>query len=454
MTELVKQTTFKSLLVRQQLIAVGLSLLLSIPIVLLFAYLYIVNVIDSDIELAKKVGNEAINTQLSSGWQTKNLDLITQIVTEQLPDSVVIFQKSPAYLEAGDTQIHPVSPHHALILSFIRQVEKNQQTIEHANFSKGEIYVALPIQFQKACIDCTFIPLGNNENYMGELAGTMLIQATTSIRNGYTVVVITFLVLFLGIFTAMVTYMLNLFAEDKILAPIAQLAQRVKNLKINSTERQVSWQRIPQEVIEVDQLDESITSHIDNIRTVYERLDSLMMTEVETGLYHQARFNEIMRYEVFRSYRYKHPFSLMVIKLLQVRVLNSTAKNIEEEEPGSKYLFFGNILNNGMRETDMSFRLDDQIFAVVAPETDEAGMKIVKDDIYRRLISIPLEEEAHKATALPEYEFTIQVGVSTYNCDDTKAKQVLKSAIRSMQQSEKQIGHYPPYKHKEVESTQ
>lgn len=444
-----KQTTFKSVLIRQLFLAIGLSLLITLPIISIFAYSYFNSHIGEDIDNVETIAFEAINDHLSTGWQPDNLQLLENEISEKIPGAIITLQKVPLFLDADDPVIEPETPHQARMLSFIRQAESEEQTVKESNIRNNNICIATPIKFQTACLDCAGIPLGAGDLYRGDLIGTMLIQAPMNLEKSYASAAITFFTIFFLLFTIIAAYSTSQLVESNLLQPLIKLADRIRRLKISSTERKIDWQRSPHEMLEIDHIDEYITEHVDSIRGIYDKLDALMVTEHETGVFHQARFNEVMRYEVFRSYRYKRPFSLMVIKLVQVRVLNSTAKNIEEEEPGSKYMYFGNNLHNATRETDMSFRLDEHIFAVVAPETDDAGIHMVKDDIYRRLINNPLPEEANRNTALPEYEFTIQVGHSTYSCDHTSAKDVLQKAIEEMQRAPHQTGRYPPYKNKQ-----
>ncbi|MDX1351782.1 MAG: diguanylate cyclase, partial [Thiomicrorhabdus sp.] len=253
-----------------------------------------------------------------------------------------------------------------------------------------------------------------------------------------------FFLLFLSIFIAVATLITNRLIQTNLLVPLAGLNERVKRLRLSSHEQYIDWERMPQKMLEIDQIDESISQHIQTIHGIYDKLDALVVTEHETGLFHKERFNEVIRYELFRSHRYQRPFSLVLIKLVTVKTLNATAKNIEMEEPGSKYMIFGQILNSDTRDTDMAFRLEEHIFAIIAPETDEKGIEFVKQDIYNRLINSSTPTGIERSIARPEYEFTIQVGSATYNGDDTSAKELLKAAVVSMREATQQTGRYPP----------
>ncbi len=440
-----KQQTFKSLLIKQLFIAIALGLLIALPLISIPGYLFLNTSINHDIEQVEKISYEAINNHLSTGWQKHNIQNVYLDVRQQMPNAALFLQKAPQYLDDGDDVIDPATPTSAEFLKLIKQVEKDERTIVDTNFVTKTISAAIPIKFKTDCLVCHSVQVANGEIYPGALAGTMVLQVPMSIDSISTTSAVIFFIIFLMLFTIIAAIVTNKLVQNNLLTPLEILANRVKRLRISSHERHIDWQRTPQTLIEIDHIDESISEHINIIRNVYDKLDALVVTEHETGLFHRDRFNEVMRYEMFRAHRYQHPFSLLIIKLEQVRVLNSTAKNLEKEDPGSKYMVFGQILHNDTRETDMSFRLEEHIFAIVAPETGIEGVHKMREDIYRRLISNELPEEEGRQIAQAEYEFTIKVGTATYNSDnETNAKDMLKTAIDSMRDAKPQIGCYPP----------
>lgn len=443
-TQQIKQHSFRSVLLKQLFIAISLSFILTIILTAIPAYFLLNNAINSDIKEVETVSYEAINTHLSSGWQKLNIENVYKDVRKEIPSAALFLQKAPQYLDAGDDVIQPSNATKATFLRLIQQVENDERTIIETNLLSNHINAAIPIKFKTECLVCHTQQVQTGEIYSGALGGTMVLQVPMSINHISATSVIVFFIIFLIIFTIIATMITNRLVQRNLLSPLAMLSERIKKLRLSSHEQHINWQRTPQKMVEIDHIDEDISNHIHSIRRIYDKLDALMVTEHQTGLFHKDRFNEVMRYEMFRSHRYKHPISLMIIKLAKVKVLNATAKNLEVEEPGTKYLTFGHILHNDTRETDMSFRLEEQIFAVVAPDTDEAGAQYLKEDIFRRLISMELPQDAERTSATPEYEFTIQVGYSTYIGDNTSPKEILKSAVRSMQASQPTTGRYPP----------
>mgnify|MGYP000016464694 CR=1 FL=1 len=440
-----KQYTFKSVLLNQIFIAIALAFAISLPLTGIPAYFALNHTINSDIENLEQKSYEAVNEHLNTGWQPYNIDKVYQGIREAMPGAALFLQKAPQFLDPEeDDVIDPSTPTTATFQRLIEDVQRNERLIVETNILNSTINAAIPIKFQSQCLVCHSQEVKTGEIYACALAGTMVLQVPMSINQVSATSTISFFVMFLLIFIVIATIITNKLIQTKLLEPLANLNERVKRLRLSSHEQHIDWQRIPQQMIEIDQIDESISAHIQTIRGIYDKLDALVVTEHESGLFHKERFNEVMKYELFRSHRYQHSFSLVLIKLVDVKVLNSTAKNIEIEAPGSKYMVFGQILHSDTRETDMAFRLEEHIFAVVAPETGEEGIKTFKSDIYARLINSDIPQDVKRSIARPEYQFTIQVGHATYNGDDTTAKELLKTAVQSMRDSEQQTGRYPP----------
>ena len=440
-----KQYTFKSVLLNQLFIAIAVAFAISLPLTGIPAYFALNHTINSDIETLEKESYDSVNEHLNTGWQPYNIDKVYQQLRERMPGAALFLQKAPQFLDPDEDDIvDPSTPTTATFKRLIEDVQRNERLIVETNILNSTINAAIPIKFQNQCLVCHSQEVKTGAIYAGALAGTMVLQVPMSINQISATSTIGFFLVFLLIFIAVATVITNKLIQTNLLVPLAGLNERVKRLRLSSHEQHIDWQRTPQMMVEIDQIDESISQHIQTIHGIYDKLDALVVTEHETGLFHKERFNEVIRYELFRSHRYQHPFSLLLIKLVNVKILNATAKNIEAEEPGSKYMVFGQILHNDTRETDMAFRLEEHIFAIVAPETDEAGAEVVKKDIYHRLINSEIPADIQRSIARPEYEFTIQIGHSTYQGDDSTAKDLLKAAVASMRESEEQVGRYPP----------
>ena len=356
-----KQRTFKSLLLKQLVIAIALGLIITIPIISIPAYFFFNSSINDDIAKVEEISYEAINTHLATGWQKHNVDQVYRDIRQAIPDATLFLQKAPDYLDNNDDKVNPNSPMHVEFTKLIEQVETDERIVVDSNFVSKTISAAIPIKFKNECLVCHASEVASGQIYAGALGGTMVMQVPMTVESVSTTSSIIFFILFILLFTIIAAVVTNHLVQNKLLTPLENLDARVRRLRLSSHQRNIDWQRTPQDLIEIDHIDQSISHHIDIIKAVYSKLDKIMLTEHETGLFHRSSFNEVLQYELSRAQRYKGTFSLVIIKLEHVRTLNATAKNLENEKPGSKYLTFGQILNNDTRASDMSFRLEDKI---------------------------------------------------------------------------------------------
>ena len=442
-----KQYSFRALLLGQLFIAIAISFAITIPLTAIPAYIILNQAITSDIENLEDQSHKVINEHLSTGWQPHNIDKVYQNIRQNNPNAALFLQKSPEFLNDKDEIIQPTTPTTITFESLIREVEKTERTIIKTNLLDANITAAIPIKFKSQCLVCHAAQVRTGEIYNDALAGTMTIQVPMSINHLSAKTVLFFALLFFLVFTIVATIITNRLIQTNLLTPLDALKHRLQRLQLSSHEQEFDWQRTHQKMLEIDEIDESITEHIDTIKHIYSKLDALLVTEHETGLFHKDHFQEVLRYEMDRTIRYQRPFSLLIIKLVNVKILNATAKNLEVEEPGSKYLFFGQALNHETRDTDMAFRLEDNIFAIVAPETDEDGIEHVEKILNQRLINTSYSAiSEQRATTKPEYEITVKEGYVTFKGGEVSAKDLLKHAIQTMQQDTEFKGTYPAEK--------
>ena len=441
-----KQFTFSTLLLKQIFIAIGLSFAIALPLVAVPGYFVLKHNISSDIASIEDLSYQSVNEHLGTGWQPYNVDKVYQTLREKMPNAAFFLQKSPQFLGPEDDVIDPSTPTTATFKSLVQIVESTERRVVNTNVLSGTISAGLPIIFKNQCLVCHAQQVQSGEVYTGALAGTLVLQVPMSIEHISSTSILVFFFMFLVLFIIVATVITNKLVNQNLLHPLADLNKRVKRLKLSSHEQHIDWQRTPQTMLEIDQIDESISDHIQTIQSIYDKLDTLTVTEHDSGLFHNERYHEVINYELFRSRRYHHPFSLILVKLVKVKVLNATAKNIDKEDSDSKYMVFGQILHNDSRETDLAFRLEEKIFSIIAPVTDEEGAITLKNDLYERLSHSALPAGISISTALPEYQFTIQIGSATFSEENNSAQVLMRMAVKDMQESEMQTGTYPPKK--------
>jgi two-component system, cell cycle response regulator len=93
-----------------------------------------------------------------------------------------------------------------------------------------------------------------------------------------------------------------------------------------------------------------------------------------TGLYNRGYFEHFLYREIKKAQRYKVPVALMILKMDGAQEVSG---EIDGGESNSFYGTLGNIIRNNIREVDIGARCSEEMFAVVLPNTNIEGSKIV-----------------------------------------------------------------------------
>ena len=91
----------------------------------------------------------------------------------------------------------------------------------------------------------------------------------------------------------------------------------------------------------------------------------LSITDALTQLYNSRYFYSKLEEEIYRSVRYKHPLSLLLIDIDDFKILNDRYGHLE----GDKALTMaGKIIKDCLRKTDSAYRYGGEEFTVILPE--------------------------------------------------------------------------------------
>jgi diguanylate cyclase (GGDEF)-like protein len=93
----------------------------------------------------------------------------------------------------------------------------------------------------------------------------------------------------------------------------------------------------------------------------------LSITDALTQLYNSRYFYSKLEEEIYRSARYKHPLSLLLIDIDDFKTLNDRYGHLE----GDKILSMsGKIIKDCLRKTDSAYRYGGEEFTVILPGTE------------------------------------------------------------------------------------
>jgi diguanylate cyclase (GGDEF)-like protein len=151
------------------------------------------------------------------------------------------------------------------------------------------------------------------------------------------------------------------------------------------------------------------------LRAAHEELERLAMTDELTGTSNRRHFLAQMEKEYERARRYRHFTSLAMLDLDHFKRVNDRYGH----PAGDQVLkHFGALLLSHLRSEDAVGRLGGEEFALLLPETEQAGARTVLERIRQDLAGAALESIA------PDFRYTFSAGIAElepdtpFTCDD------------------------------------
>ena len=164
-----------------------------------------------------------------------------------------------------------------------------------------------------------------------------------------------------------------------------------------------------------------------------------------TGLYNRRYFNEMLDYEVGRSERHGHEFSILMLDLDDFKDINDTYGH-----PCGDTALIGvaDSLRSVVRKGDLATRIGGDEFAIILTETNKAGGMVVAEKLRSELRDVAFSAPNGKT-----FHITTSIGLVSYpqdahNISDLmtgvdiglyRAKKLGKDTVCSVEQIETQI---------------
>lgn len=158
-------------------------------------------------------------------------------------------------------------------------------------------------------------------------------------------------------------------------------------------------------------------------RTLAE-LEYYSMHDPLTGLYNRRQFNNILEYEIGRSERHGHEFSLLMLDLDDFKDINDSYGHPTGDEA---LCGVAEILRENVRKGDLAARIGGDEFAVILMETGREGAATVAATLGR-----VLRERVFTAPDSKHFHLTVSVGIATYPVDAQNESDLLAGADVAM----------------------
>ncbi|TWA69125.1 PAS domain S-box-containing protein/diguanylate cyclase (GGDEF)-like protein [Azospirillum brasilense] len=154
-----------------------------------------------------------------------------------------------------------------------------------------------------------------------------------------------------------------------------------------------------------------------------ERLRRLSITDPLTGVSNRRHFVEAAEQELARARRHGRPVTLLMLDLDHFKSINDTHGHAVGDEALRTFTAAGRAL---LRENDLLGRTGGEEFAILLPETDVAGARMVAERIRRRTaeLAVPSGDQAVR--------FTVSIGVACCAAGTRDVDAMLSSADEAL----------------------
>jgi diguanylate cyclase (GGDEF)-like protein len=143
-----------------------------------------------------------------------------------------------------------------------------------------------------------------------------------------------------------------------------------------------------------------------------------------TGLHNRRQFNEMLNYEVSRSERHQHEFSVLMLDLDDFKDINDSYGHPTGD---TALCAIATVLLEHTRKGDLCARVGGDEFAIILTETGPEGARIVAENVGRAL-----REMAIASVQGNYFHLTVSIGVSSYPGDGQTIDSLLEGVDVAM----------------------
>jgi two-component system cell cycle response regulator len=119
-----------------------------------------------------------------------------------------------------------------------------------------------------------------------------------------------------------------------------------------------------------------------------EVIEKLAFYDQQTGIYNAHTFMRELQEEVVRAQRYKRPLSICMVIVDQFNEIKSKYGPLGAE---IVLKHMADLLKESLRGVDMAAHFQDEKFAIILPETNNAGALIVAQRLAKLIANRPLK---------------------------------------------------------------
>jgi len=317
---------------------------------------------------------ETLYSGMSKGWNKKDIEDSIERLNRVRPDMRVrVYRGFPVIEQFGEMPgEREVREADSAIMRGLKGEElflKNRDSLRYiypltAERECGRCHRGLPEGMTAGVIDITY-PIRN-----------LKVSLDYLIRLG---------IIFFTVYIVMVFLSFYGLLRRFVIRPVLDFVVVIKEI----TTLQDLNKRVPltSYISEIHALTHHFNKLLDTVSEYYQRLEELSYRDPLTGLYNRRKFEEFLEYEVYRSKRYSHHFSIVMVDLDNFKDINDTFGH-----PGGDMVLkeIASLIEENIRYSDIAARVGGDEFAVILPETDIKNGMVVAEKLRRLISETPL----------------------------------------------------------------
>lgn len=162
---------------------------------------------------------------------------------------------------------------------------------------------------------------------------------------------------------------------------------------------------------------------------ISEKLSTIVIREELTGLYNRSYIRQRLQEEFYRSRRYVHPLSLLMIDVDGFKAINDKYGHAIGDHVLRS---FADLIKQEIRQSDIPARYGGEEFLIIMPETSSEAAFYAAERLRQKVSSFRFEVGSHKDETI---QFTISIGICSFPQYGRNPKELISLADVAMYQA-------------------